>query len=425
VFPEDGLFSPFGKTREQVRPFLEQIPDLVNATVNPCKRPDIYANQSQILFRMSCAASMNKIYISLDMGELKKCDTLDKNCPSDGFYHFNTAILFDDQGNLLVKYHKMNLFNEPYFDPAPQPELVFADTRFGRMGLFICFDMIFKLPGLELVEKYNVTTMLFNTWWLDELPFFSAAQYQQAWAITNNVNLLASNIHFPEVGSMGSGIYSGKRGQNIYSNHPDGRGKLLLADIPIIAEGSNTCKSNYSEIITSESNKIHGRKQSIKTNYQFLNMIMSNVSESLLTKPSDKIKICNNELCCSLEYSIDSEEFAKGEKYYFIVSNRTIRTPYKWCEEFCSIVRCDPDKNGNCQYFTIKDQITRFKDIKLEASFSTKYIYPNVVSNQLRLVERDKFKFFILNSDRAILEAESLNEALLTFGMYGRCYERD
>jgi pantetheine hydrolase len=143
-------------------------------------------------------ARNNSIYVVADMGDIQSCSK-QINCPSDGFYQFNTAVIFDESGNLVAKYHKMHLFGEIYYDLPPKPELVAINTRFGRLGIQICFDMIYKTPGVYLSEQMEVDTILFPTWWFDELPFLTASQYQQSWAITNKVNLLAANIQKPEV----------------------------------------------------------------------------------------------------------------------------------------------------------------------------------------------------------------------------------
>ena len=44
----------------------------------------------------------------------------------------------------------------------------------------------------------NVTDILYPTAWVDELPFLLAPQEQNAWAVTNNVNFLASGYHAPD-----------------------------------------------------------------------------------------------------------------------------------------------------------------------------------------------------------------------------------
>lgn len=135
------------------------------------------------------------------MGDFVKCNNAtDHNCPEDGHYLFNTAVAFDPKGNLVAKYHKMQVYYEPMYNIPTKPQLIHFDTPFGRMGLHICFDILFNLPGTKLISDYNVTTMLFPTWWYDELPFVFATQMQQSWAIANRVNLLAANTHFPETG---------------------------------------------------------------------------------------------------------------------------------------------------------------------------------------------------------------------------------
>ena len=127
-----------------------------------------------------------------------KAEKSDK-CPKDKYFVFNTAVLFDRGGKLLGKYHKMHLFGEMNLNPPPKEELVVFNTELGRLGIQICFDLIYKKPGVHLAQQKLVDTILLPTWWFDEPPFLSASQYQMSWAVSNKVNLLASNIQYPEV----------------------------------------------------------------------------------------------------------------------------------------------------------------------------------------------------------------------------------
>ncbi len=43
---------------------------------------------------------------------------------------------------------------------------------FFRIGLFICFDIFFEQPWLDLKEA-GVTTVAYPTAWIDELPFLT------------------------------------------------------------------------------------------------------------------------------------------------------------------------------------------------------------------------------------------------------------
>lgn len=199
MFPELGLFGG-GGSREKVRPFLENIPNPLNgSSINPCENAHKYENVTPILFRLSCSAKNNNIYIVAGMGDIQKCSHYDDlQCPQDGFYQYNTAVIFDNKGFLLAKYHKYNLYGEHWFD-KPSPQHVFVDTPLGRLSPLICLDLIYKTPAIELIDEFNVDTILFPTHWFDQLPLLASTQFQQSFAIFKDVNLLASNIHQPEV----------------------------------------------------------------------------------------------------------------------------------------------------------------------------------------------------------------------------------
>lgn len=139
------------------------------------------------------------MFIAADLIDRQPCNKTDPKCPSDNQYLFNTAVLFDRNGSLIAKYHKMHLFGEMALNLPPEPELIVVDTELGRLGLQICFDMIYNTPGHLLAQENKIDTMIFPTWWFDETPFLAASQYQMAWALGNNISLLASNIHRVEV----------------------------------------------------------------------------------------------------------------------------------------------------------------------------------------------------------------------------------
>lgn len=54
--------------------------------------------------------------------------------------NYNTAILIDSSGNILLKYRKINLLTveHPYYEIGTG--LMVADTKFGRIGVNICSD---------------------------------------------------------------------------------------------------------------------------------------------------------------------------------------------------------------------------------------------------------------------------------------------
>ncbi|KAI1286822.1 Pantetheinase [Halotydeus destructor] len=208
VFPENGVFTPL-PVRDVALNNMEYIPNINGQDVKPvpCDEKEIYANRT-ILYRLSCSAKKHKMYIVADMGDYQPCDiTTDPECPKDGFYLYNTQVAFGPKGNLIAKYHKRHLYGEFVYN-TPEDELVYFDTPFGRFGMFICFDIIFKVPGVDLVSKYNVTAMLFSTHWFDEQPFLTSVHYHHSWAYANKVNLLSANLKAMRTASTGSGLYS-------------------------------------------------------------------------------------------------------------------------------------------------------------------------------------------------------------------------
>lgn len=177
-----------------------------------------------IIRRVSCAARSSQRYVVINIVTKALCPDEDmvanedpRDCKSreDGFSYYNTNIVFDRNGTLISRYRKFDLFGEEVDKPS-KPSLITFDTDFGvKFGHFICFDLMFRTPALELVRKENVTDIIFPTMWFSELPFLTAVQVQQNWAFANNVNLLAAGANRPEVGSTGTGIYAGKLGSLI------------------------------------------------------------------------------------------------------------------------------------------------------------------------------------------------------------------
>ena len=56
-------------------------------------------------------------------------------------------------------------------------DIAYFDTDFGiRIGLMICFDMMFKDPGAAL-KDHGVDGVAFPTAWYDEVPFLTGRSF--------------------------------------------------------------------------------------------------------------------------------------------------------------------------------------------------------------------------------------------------------
>lgn len=189
---------------------------------------------------ISCAAKNGDRYIVVNIVTKTKCpdaemiaDEDPRNCTDsrDGFFYFNTNVVFDRRGVVISKYRKFNLFGEAVDKPF-KPALVTFKTDFGvEFGHFICFDLAFRYPALELVRR-GITDIIFTTMWFSELPFLTAVQFQQNWAYANNVNLLASGANNVEVGSTGSGIYAGRKGAIMSTMEGSSNTRIIVATVP-------------------------------------------------------------------------------------------------------------------------------------------------------------------------------------------------
>ncbi|KAG8582732.1 hypothetical protein GDO81_008182 [Engystomops pustulosus] len=193
VTPEDGIYG-WRFTRETIYPYLEDIPD-PSVDWIPCSDPNRYG-PADVQTRLSCMAKNNSIYVVANIGDKKLCNKSDKECPADGQYNYNTAVVYDSSGKLVARYHKYNLFlGEVQFNVPKEPEIVTFDTPFGKFGIFICFDILFYYPAAALVVDHNVDTIIFPTAWMNVLPHLTAIEFHSAWAMGMGVNLISANTH--------------------------------------------------------------------------------------------------------------------------------------------------------------------------------------------------------------------------------------
>ena len=244
VFPENGIYGFWYSTRDQLYPFLEDIPDPALESVVPCGNP-AFADRP-ILAHLSCLARDYGVVLVANMGDKKVCsNSSGTGCPPNGWYHYNTNVAFDSDGLLLARYHKTHLFvgEKKVFDtPHPTQHITFK-TSFGvTFGTFTCYDILFCDPPLALLRK-GIRNFVFLTAWGNSYPFYTSVAVQQGWSLRTGTNLLAANIHLPNKASLpvdinfyltGSGIYSqGKKLASFISgeNFPPATGKAVVATL--------------------------------------------------------------------------------------------------------------------------------------------------------------------------------------------------
>jgi len=186
--------------RESLQLLSEDIPDPRQQVVNPCKQEQDFEDRP-ILRSLSCIAKKNKVYLVANVQDIKQCPVT--NCTSDGVLMYSTQIAFDREGNLIARYHKYHLWGEYHSNVPEEQELVFFDTDFGaRIGMYVCFDPVFKEPIIPLIEQFNVKTMALSIHFCDEHPFLVSPRIDQYWSIGLGksilINILTSNKATPD-----------------------------------------------------------------------------------------------------------------------------------------------------------------------------------------------------------------------------------
>lgn len=425
VYPENGIV--FGlSSRQDALQYGEKIPD---TKVPVCT--DSFGETHPTIHRLACIAKANGMFVVADVIDVQDCAT---KCPADKKYAFNTVVLFDREGNLLGKYHKMHPFGEMMLNTPPEDELIVVETELGRFGMQVCFDMIYNKPGVILAAQDKIDTMLFPTWWFNEVPFLSAAQYQMAWSFGNKINVLASNIHKIEVGSKGSGIFSGARGQFEVVNVADAKARLLVASVPISPSSSAQCSLDPVTVEVPQKVPI---PVNVQYRYQIMNLTETDVVKLDLTQ--EETSSCVRGVCCTLQYKVDSATIKSSEEFYLIATNRTRPGAYPWTEEFCALVHCPQLSDlSKCTLIRSNSALqTRFTFAQMSGEFSEDTaVYPSVIGSEdevlkksngmwstedVKATGKSKQKYVLTFGDKTARNSYAVS----TLGLYGRVYSRD
>lgn len=476
VFPEYGITGFFlSATRDNIRPFLEVVPNATKPLVNPCMQGEY--KERLVQRRLSCLSKEYSIIIVAGMASMQPCNKSDPHCPKDGRYQFNTAVAYGPDGNLLAIYHKSNLYSGEthFFDSGVKSDNNVATfhTEFGTFGLFICFDILFEFPATHF-GKFKVDTAVFPTAWMNELPLLSAVEYQQAWALGMNMNLLASNQHFPLELMTGSGIYSATEGAVAYHYDMDTyKGKLIVSDLPCFpsmlvntsAEGFENHDDNISHealwtstrskmaqkslksedtphfLINNKTRKeLYGdlerkskalvissvKNDSINNDDTFISMVNHDpYTLKLLKKTQDTVSVSDNGLTCTLNYSLLGV-WEKGDWYAFGGFSGLHTNNGEYYVQTCVLLRCASQQKSQCGAQT-SEANTHFQHFAIQMLGSSKETFrtPEVLTRGVGLPPRGSS--WDVNKDFTTIwsDAGGLKDPLLMAGIFGRLYSKD
>ena len=157
------------------------------------KAREIPGEDSDYLCRL---AKENNIFVCIGLAE-KSGDTL-----------YDTAILIDDKGKLLLKHRKLNILNwlmDPPYTPGESVNVV--QTKYGKIGLLICADTFTFDPWtnhLQTMAKLKPDLVLVPYGWAKTSEHWPETGDELAEVVTKT----AREINAPVIGTNLVGIIS-------------------------------------------------------------------------------------------------------------------------------------------------------------------------------------------------------------------------
>uniref|UniRef100_A0A8D1WQ36 CN hydrolase domain-containing protein n=1 Tax=Sus scrofa TaxID=9823 RepID=A0A8D1WQ36_PIG len=192
VTPEDALYG-WKFTRETIFPYLEDVPDPQKNWI-PCQDPRRFGH-TPVQVRLSCLAKNNSIYVLANIGDKKPCNSHDSKCPPNGYYQYNTNVVYDSEGKLVARYHKvctmlkckstnLTTCGQPVETALTRFELFSLSGTFGTEYVFpeVLLTKINLAPGKfevlkdgRLVNKNGTSepvlgVSLFGRWYIRDVP---------------------------------------------------------------------------------------------------------------------------------------------------------------------------------------------------------------------------------------------------------------
>ena len=104
---------------------------------------------------------------------------------------YNTAVLIDPHGELLAKYRKIHLFMDEQNYLTYGREYTVIDTKFGKVGIMVCYDAIFPEVARRLTLQGALIIFMPANW---PNPFLSQWRLAtSARALDNQIWIVATN----------------------------------------------------------------------------------------------------------------------------------------------------------------------------------------------------------------------------------------
>ncbi|GJQ79821.1 hypothetical protein Trydic_g23286 [Trypoxylus dichotomus] len=430
VFPEWTITQGVSSRRADIVGIAIEVPEN-SQEATPCD------DDSYPLFfqELSCLANQHSTYLVANLLEKENCTS--SNCASDGWNLYNTNVVFDRTGKVILKYRKFNPFGEAEMNITEEAETATFETDFGvTFGTFICFDILFEKPTLELVRK-GVKHITFPTMWFSELPFLTALQSQEMFAIETDVVFLAAGANSASRGSGGSGIYQGNLGAVKYDIVSNNGNKVMVADVLKEWNADTVLQYQGDEDEITDVDQLAASLD----NFFLLHDNISVYETYDMVDDEFEGSFKHGEMNCEVSWKITYENITENHYDYSLFYYSGVRSFSGVREggiDVCAVVFCqDLENHADCairhkSYDTIKWPYT-IEELTIKANFTVSNSaiqFPNTLLSSIRPLNRTDYSWSSqYYDDNKIVERTITllqpQQKLLAFGIYGRDFARD
>jgi len=125
----------------------------------------------------------------------------------EGGKSYNTSVIFDEHGNEIGRYRKVHIPQDPgfyeqdYFDPGSGYKVF--ETRFGKLGVLICFDQWYPEPAR--ISKLLGAQFLFYPTAIGTVRGIEQAEgdWHKAWETVQRGHAIANSVVVAAVNRVG------------------------------------------------------------------------------------------------------------------------------------------------------------------------------------------------------------------------------
>ncbi|XP_063905157.1 vanin-like protein 1 [Zophobas morio] len=376
------------------------------------------SSADSVLTKLSNIASERQIYVVVNLLEKER----ESNTATK---YYNTDLVLDKNGAVILKYRKINLFQEDMLTPGDANQTQTFTTTFGvTFGIFTGYDILFHYPSRNIFKNSDVTDVVYSSAWTSYMPFLTSLSTQQGYTTANGINLLAASYGRPKEGHGGSGIFlpNGKAAELYIADSAST--KIIIQEVPKIS--SRAEKSVCSGITPfglpgnlNKSNVINYKTYTIfdSSRYNFKNVDMSQRTSTL--------DVCHSGFCCTFEITLDVSSVVSSDIYKLAAFDGIVKIDdTNHHVRICSLLACENDSNDSCGN---RLESTNTKFTKLTAKGNLKredktFYVPITVDSFLLPMQQTKFCNNRNETNSTYVELTTLQAQtdVLVFGLLGK-----